>query len=119
MGILDKLMGRSDEREYVDIDLGQFEEVSADLSEIVVRMAELKDLDVLAGIKREVLGGNLVLVDISFMRRDEEMIEEAISELKETAEEVSGDIAGIGEDLILIVPQGMRIDRDRILGAEE
>jgi len=118
MGILDKLMGRSDEHEYVDIDLGQFEEVSTDLSEIMVRMADLKDLDVLAGIKREVLGGNVVLVDISFMRQEKEMLDEAISELKATAEDVRGDIAGVGEDLVMIVPKGMRIDRDRILGAE-
>ena len=77
MGILDKLMGRSGDEDYVNIDLGQFEEVSGGgPSEILVKMAELNDLEVLPEIKTEIERGNLVLVDISPMRREKDLLDE-------------------------------------------
>ena len=120
MGILDKLMGRSGDDDYVNIDLGQFEEVSAGgSSEIMVRMAELSDLDVLPDIKMEIERGNLVLVDISPLRREKDLLDEAIGELKDAVEDLKGDIAGLGDNLVIVVPRRMRIDRENILGAED
>ena len=117
MGILDKLMGRSGDEDYVNIDLGQFEEVSAaGPSEILVRMAELNDIDVLPEIKMEIQRGNLVLVDISPLRREKDLLDEAIGELKAAVEELRGDIAGLGDNLVIVVPKRMRIDRENILG---
>ncbi|HNT72793.1 MAG TPA: cell division protein SepF, partial [Methanothrix sp.] len=91
MGILDKLMGRSGDDDYVNIDLGQFEEISAGSpSEILVKMAELNDLEVLSEIKTEIERGNLVLVDISPMRREKDLLDEAIGELKASVEDLRG-----------------------------
>ncbi|UEC42533.1 MAG: hypothetical protein METHAR1v1_680007 [Methanothrix sp.] len=120
MGILDKLMGRSGDEDYVHIDLGQFEEVSArGPSEILVRMAELSDLEVLPEIKMEIRKGNLVLVDISPMRREKDLLDEAIGELKAAVQELRGDIAGLGDNLVIVVPTNMRIDRENIMGVED
>lgn len=120
MGILDKLIGRSEDEDYVNIDLGQFEEVSAGSpSEILVRMAELNDLDVLPEIKTEIERGNLVLVDISPMRREKDLLDEAIGELKASVEDLRGDIAGLGDNLVIVVPRRMRIDRENVLGGED
>jgi len=120
MGILDKLMGRSGDEDYVNIDLGQFEEVSAaGPSEILVRMAELNDIDVLPEIKMEIKKGNLVLVDISPMRREKDLLDEAIGELKAAVQEMKGDIAGLGDNLVIVVPKRMKIDRENILGGED
>jgi len=120
MGILDKLMGRSGDDDYVNIDLGQFEEISAGSpSEILVKMAELNDLEVLSEIKTEIERGNLVLVDISPMRREKDLLDEAIGELKASVEDLRGDIAGLGDNLVIVVPRRMRIDREDVLGAED
>lgn len=120
MGILDKLMGRSGDDDYVNIDLGQFEEISAGSpSEILVKMAELNDLEVLPEIKTEIERGNLVLVDISPMRREKDLLDEAIGELKASVEDLRGDIAGLGDNLVIVVPQRMRIDREEVLGGED
>jgi SepF-like predicted cell division protein (DUF552 family) len=120
MGILDKLMGRSGEDDYVNIDLGQFEEVSAGgPSEILVRMAELNDLEVISEIKMEIGRGNLVLVDISPLRREKDLLDEAIGELKAAVEDMRGDIAGLGDNLVIVVPKRMKIDRENILGDED
>ena len=117
MGILDKLMGRSGDEDYVNIDLGQFEEVSAgSSSEILVRMAELNDIDVLPDIKAEIERGNVVLVDISPLRREKGLLDEAIGELKDAVEDLRGDIAGLGDNLVIVVPRRMRIDRENVLG---
>ncbi|MCR3883173.1 cell division protein SepF [Methanotrichaceae archaeon M04Ac] len=120
MGILDKLMGRSGDEDYVNIDLGQFEEVSAgSSSEILVRMAELNDLDVLPDIKAQIERGNVVLVDISPLRREKGLLDEAIGELKDVVEDLRGDIAGLGDNLVIVVPRRMRIDRENVLGGED
>jgi len=119
MGIFDKLRGKSGEDEYVDIDLGQFEEISGGISETLVRLAELKDVEVLPEIKQEILEGNIVLVDITSMKGEKTMLDQAIAELKTTAEDVRGDIAGVSGDLILVVPKGMRIDREGVIGGKK
>lgn len=120
MGILDKLMGRSGDEDYVNIDLGQFEEVSAGGPlEILVRMAELNDIGVLSEIKMEIQRGNLVLLDISPLKRERDLLDEAIGELKVAVEELNGDIAGLGDNLVIVVPKRMRIDRENILGGED
>ena len=113
---LDRLMGRSGDEDYVDIDLGQFEDVSARPSKTFVRFAELSSPEVVQDIRREVLDNNTVLIDISPMTRDKSVLEESIEGLKTIAEEVNGDIAGLGDDLVLIVPRDVRIDRENVLG---
>ncbi|KQC15973.1 MAG: hypothetical protein APR56_10920, partial [Methanosaeta sp. SDB] len=88
-------------------------------SEILVRMAELNDLDVISEIKMEIGRGNLVLVDISPLRREKDILDEAIGELKAAVEDLRGDIAGLGDNLVIVVPKKMRIDRENILGDED
>jgi uncharacterized protein len=115
---LDKLIGRSGEDEYAEVDLAQFEEVRRS-SEIVLRMAELLSLDSLTAIKQELYCGNILVVDIAGIKRDQTALDKAIDELRRAVDEVSGDIVGISEDLIIIVPGGVKIDRDRVVGGEE
>ncbi|MHC1631922.1 MAG: cell division protein SepF [Methanotrichaceae archaeon] len=116
MGILDKLMGRSGEEDYVDIDLGQFEDVSVGSFETLVRVAELNSIDVLPEIEQEIENKNIILVDITPMKRENTLLDQIIKELKAATEGSGGDIVGVGDDLILIVPKGLRIDRKKILG---
>lgn len=119
-GFLEKLkfIGRSAEDDYVEVDLGQFENVSGS-SQVMLRMADLEKIEVLPAIKREIYAGNIVLVDIAKIKRDKVALDKAIAELKSTVEEVSGDIAGIGDDLVAVVPDGIRIDREKIVGGTD
>lgn len=116
---LDKLMGKPGDEDYVDIDLGQFDEVSTTLPEMLLRVAELSGMDVLQEIKLEVRARNIVLVDISPMKRDKAALDRAIGELRRAVEDISGDIAGIGDDLVVIVPKGIRIDREKVVGGKD
>lgn len=119
-GFLDKLrlIGKPGEEDYVEVDLGQFEEGGGS-PEIILRVAELSKVDVLPEVKQEIYAGNIVLVDIAGMKRDKAALDRAIGELKKAVDDVSGDIAGIGDDLIAVVPNGIRIDREKVVGGKD
>lgn len=113
-----KLIGKPGEEEYAEVDLGQFEEVR-DSPEIILRVAELSKIDALPEIIQEIYAGNIVLVDIAGMKRDKVALERAIGGLKKAVDDVSGDIAGIGDDLIAVVPSGIKIDREKVVGGKD
>jgi uncharacterized protein len=113
-----KLIGKSGEQDYSEVDLGQFVEAS-DSSETVLRVAELGRIEVLPEIKQEISAGNIVLVDIAGLKRDKAALDRAVGELKKAVEDVSGDIAGIGDDLIVLVPNGIKIDREKVVGGKD
>jgi len=66
--------------------------------------------------KKEVYGGNALLIDISNTKRDKLTLERAIKELKQVIGDLHGDIAGIGEDQILVTPKNVKIDRTKVIG---
>ena len=119
-GFLDKLrlIGRPNEEDYTEVDLGQFEDLSGS-PQLLMRFADLSRIEALPDIKQEVYSGNIVLIDITLMKRDKAALDRAIGELKKVAEDVSGDIAGIGDDLVAIVPKGIRIDREKVVGGKD
>ena len=57
-------------------------------------------------------------MDIAGLKRDKAALDRAIGELKKAVEDVSGDIAGIGDDLIVLVPSGIKIDREKVVGRQ-
>ena len=115
---LDKLRSRTGEENYAEIDLGQFEESSARSEETFIRVAELNSIEILPEIKRELYDGNIILVDISPLKRDRTALDRAIGELKLAVEDVNGDIAGVGDDLVVVTPSAIRIDRDKVVGGK-
>jgi SepF-like predicted cell division protein (DUF552 family) len=119
-GFLERLkqIGRSGEDDYSEIEFGQFEDTRG-AAEMVLRVAELGKDEVLPEIKQEVYAGNIILVDISAMKRDKAALDRAIGELKKAVDDVSGDIAGLGDDLVVLVPSGIRIDREKVVGGKD
>ena len=119
-GFLEKLrlIGKSTEQDYSEVDLGQFEEAGSS-PDMILRVAELGRVEVLPEIKQEIYAGNIILVDIAGLKRDKAALDRAIGELKKAVEDVSGDIAGIGDDLIVLVPSGIKIDREKVVGSKD
>ncbi len=113
-----KILGRPSEDDYTEVDLGQFEEVGGS-PEKMLKVAELSKADVLPEIKREIYAGNIVLIDIGGLKQDKAALDRAIGELKKAVDDVSGDIAGIGDDLVAVVPHGIRIDREKVVGGKD
>ncbi|MGA9098952.1 MAG: cell division protein SepF [Methanotrichaceae archaeon] len=119
-GLLEKLkfIGKSGEDSYTEIDLDQFVDARGS-ARIMLRLADLDKIETLPEIKQEIYAGNILLIDIAGMRRDMPALERAIAELKKATEEVSGDIVGIGDDLVAVVPEGIMIEREKIIGGKD
>lgn len=113
-----KILGKPGEDNYTEVDLGQFEEIGGS-PEKMLRVAELDKIEILPEIKQEVYAGNIILIDISRLKRDKAALDRAIGELKKSADDVAGDIAGVGDDLVVVVPSGIRIDREKVVGGKD
>ncbi len=103
--------------EYTELDLSQYEEVAEEEpAETYIRVAELNNLDGIPDLKSEIYDGNIVIVDISLIKRDQMILERALRDLRDVVSDVHGDIAGLGEDMVITTPTGIKIDRSRIGG---
>jgi SepF-like predicted cell division protein (DUF552 family) len=112
-----KREGISAGNDYQDLDIGDYEE---ELREEGVRMyiktAELTGLYDVPDLKREIYAGNILILDISLAKQDKVLVEKAIKDLKMAAFDVGGDIAGISDDLVIIAPVGIKIERKKLTG---
>ena len=103
--------------EYAELDLSQYEEVVEEApAETYIRVAELSNLDGIPDLRKEIYDGNIVIVDISLIKRDQMILERALRDLRDVVSDVQGDIAGLGEDMVVTTPTGIKIDRTRIGG---
>jgi SepF-like predicted cell division protein (DUF552 family) len=97
------LSGKSDDSEYIEIDLGK--EVKK--SKILVRpfvLRSFEDVTPILNALRE--GYTIAIVDIKQLKtKDIIELKRAISKLKKTADALEGTIAGFGENIIIITPQ--------------
>ncbi|MDY6864391.1 MAG: cell division protein SepF [Halobacteriota archaeon] len=101
---------------YVELDLGEYESGMEDAdAEMYVRIAELSNLNDLPGLKNEIYNGNMMIIDISSVKNDKLLIDRAIKDLKQFVGDVRGDIAGLGEDKLIITPSNVRVDRSKVV----
>lgn len=105
------------EEEYVELDS---EPIVQEDTKVVVRpfnLEDFEDVKVILEVLRE--GSTIALVNIKPLK-DKDMIElkRAISKLKKTTDAIKGDIAGFGEDYIIVVPNFAEIYRSSSSAAE-
>jgi SepF-like predicted cell division protein (DUF552 family) len=100
-----KLMGGSqgEEQEYIEIDLGQ----ESKKAKILVRpfiLKKFEDVTVILNSLRE--GYTIAVIDIKPLKsKDIIELKRAIAKIKKTADALEGNIAGFGENIIIITPQ--------------
>jgi SepF-like predicted cell division protein (DUF552 family) len=74
----------------------------------------LRDLSDLEAIKNEVKNGNILILRITpLASKSVDDVKRAVNELYEFAEAISGDIARLGEERVVICPQNIRIWREK------
>jgi SepF-like predicted cell division protein (DUF552 family) len=74
----------------------------------------LRDLSDLESIKKEVRNGNILILRITpLANKSVEDVKQAVNELTEFAESISGDIARLGEERVVICPPKIRIWREK------
>jgi hypothetical protein len=114
-----KLFGskqKVDVEEYKELDLGEYEDVLEEKPEMYVKIAELTSLSELPDLKRDIYDGNIMIIDVSSVRKDKTVFDRAVKDLKQVTSDVNGDIVGLGDDRLIVTPTGVKVDRIKIGG---
>ena len=102
---------RKEEDEKLDIAPSEGKEV---LGKTYLKAMPLRDLSDLENIKNEVKNGNILILRITpLASKSIEDVKRAVNELYEFAESISGDIARLGEERVVICPENIRIWREK------
>jgi len=104
--------GGGENPEYIEIDLGQ--EIKK--SKILVRPFLLKSFDDVNAILNSLREGyTIAVVDIKPLKtKDIIELKRAIAKIKKTADALEGNIAGFGENIILVTPSFAEIYKGAI-----
>ncbi|MFH1054447.1 MAG: cell division protein SepF [Candidatus Woesearchaeota archaeon] len=119
MGFFDKVMDKigmrdednSGEEGYVELDT----EVESTKSKIIVRPFVLHDFDNIKDILDSIRTGNTIALVNMKPLKEKDLIElkRAINKLKKTTDAMEGEIAGFGEDYIVVTPSFATIYRSK------
>ena len=102
---------------YIDLADLVFEEGGGPLGEPVksmVRVAEIYRYEDVADLVTHVYNGNILLLDYSALSSDDLALKRITAELKSVARDTGGDVAGVGKNLIIATPAGIKVDRNKI-----
>ncbi|MBU0685109.1 MAG: cell division protein SepF [Candidatus Thermoplasmatota archaeon] len=105
--------------QYIDLTEMVFDDedmAGVDGAKTVVRVGELFRYEDLSALTKEVYDDNLVIVDYTSIANDDLTMKRVTAELKNVARDIDGDVAGVGKNLLMITPRGVKIDRNKIKG---
>jgi SepF-like predicted cell division protein (DUF552 family) len=102
--IFSKLFKSDEAPEYIEIDLGQ--SPSEKTTKVLVRPFILKKFDDTPEILNSLREGYTIAVIDMKPLKDKDVIElkRAVSKIRKTAEALDGNVAGFGENIIIVTP---------------
>ena len=96
--------------EYLEIDLGQEEKEQKVMVNLFV-LKQYEDVNDILNALRE--GYTIAVIDIKILRkRDSIELKRAISKIKKTTDALEGNIAGFGENLVIVTPSFASIHKE-------
>ncbi|MCL4452028.1 MAG: cell division protein SepF [Candidatus Thermoplasmatota archaeon] len=103
-------------RRFIDLNDLNF---SSDASEIktTVKVAEIYRYEDIFLIREFVNDGSFVIVDCSKIYKEESLFRNVVEELRRLGKDSGGDIARLGESLIIVTPKGVAIDKQKVRGS--
>lgn len=103
--------------DYLEIDFGREEEES----KIFVKLFALKNYDDTPEILNALREGyTIAIIDIKILRKKDSIeLKRAISKIKKTADALDGNIAGFGENIVIVTPSFARIHKETAKPKEE
>ncbi len=105
--------------QYIDLTDMAFEDESGaglENAKTVVKVGEMFRYEDLSPLTNEVYNGNIVVVDYTSIANDDLTMKRVTAELKNVARDVDGDVAGVGKNLLMLTPRGVKIDRNKLRG---
>lgn len=81
-----------------------------------VRVGEIQRYEDLKEFTDYVYGGNVLILDFSPIAEEEVILKRITNDLKKMAKEINGDIAGIGNNLMIVSPADVKVERRKLRG---
>ena len=120
MGIVNKIFGdkkTGNMEGYVDLEkYVESEKNMTTPARMYVRVGEIQRYDDLKDFTDYVYGGNVLILDFSPIAEEEVILKRITNDLKKLASEINGDIAGIGNNMMIISPSEVKIERRKLRG---
>jgi hypothetical protein len=79
-----------------------------------VRVAEIDRFEDVRDLSSYVYDGDMLIIDFTPIANDELTMRRVISELKQLTQDVGGDLAGVSQNLLLVTPRGVKINRRKL-----
>ncbi len=97
------------DEEYIEIDLGKKEEDN----KVMVKLFILKHYDDVNDILNALREGyTIAVIDIAILKKKDPIeLKRAVSKIKKTTDALEGNIAGFGENTIVVTPSFAKIDK--------
>lgn len=108
--IFSKSAGGDMGEDYLEIDLGKEEPEQ----KVFVKLFALKDYEEVNNILNALREGyTIAVIDIKTLRqRDSMELKRAISKIKKTSDALEGNIAGFGENMVIVTPSFAKIHKE-------
>ncbi len=119
MGIVNKILGEKktgDVGGYIDLEKYVESTGGTAGAKMFVRVGEIQRYEDLKEFTDYVYGGNVLILDFSPIAEEEVILKRITSDLKKLSEEINGDIAGIGNNLMIIAPSDVKVERRKLRG---
>ena len=118
MNFMKKAGAGSHSEHYIDLGSMVFEDEAMEAySGTTFKVAEIYRYEDLKNIIKYLYDGHSILIDFTSLANDDIAMKRITGELSSVAEDINGDLAGIGNNLLLATAKGIRIDRNKIRGS--
>jgi hypothetical protein len=119
MGMMNKIFGEKKTGEgggYVDLE--KYVEATGEQTgaKMYVRVGEIQRYEDLKEFTDYVYGGNVLILDFSPIAEEEVILKRITQDLKKMMKEIDGDIAGIGNNLMILAPSQVKVERRKLRG---
>ena len=84
-----------------------------------VKFADIDGYRQIPDLSNLVYEGNILVLDFTPIANDDLELKRTITELKRVVEDISGDIAGIAQNMLIITPKGLGIDKAKMKRLEK
>ncbi|MFW3146725.1 MAG: cell division protein SepF [Thermoplasmatota archaeon] len=103
-------------RSYIDLGLlrGREAGTSRTTDGPSVRFADIDGYRQIPELSNLVYEGNILVLDFTPIANDDLELKRTITELKRVVEDINGDIAGISQNMLIITPKGIGIDKKKM-----
>ena len=97
-------------QEYLELEI---EREGGSTEKLLIQVEKMDSYEDSDRIQRKVREGNILMVKIKNLREnDMNELKRAIARVRKTCIAINGDIAGIGDDLIIVTPPKARVHRE-------